>query len=199
MLFKITLVPNCYSSRLLSHTFSLVTMVPIGVYYAVALAALLAVMLLYLGWRIFLNCYFAYVRPWWLVHVVYPSFQPHHLNIKIILKPRVMGPIIYFAGTAIFNLIGVNTISEAGIRAARLSIFTLLLLFWAGDHEFGARLLGIASGTYQYIHRISAIMAVLQGAIHVAIKSQEIQFSYSDTVQIYGLIVSLFVSDNGGD
>ncbi|PWY96035.1 FAD-binding domain protein [Aspergillus sclerotioniger CBS 115572] len=151
-------------------------------------------MLLYLSWRIFLNCYFTYIRPWWLVHVAYSSLRPTFWDIKIILKPQFLGPIAYFAGTAVFNIIGVNSISEAGIRAARLSIFTLLLLFWAGDHEYGARLLGVSLGTYQYIHRISAIMAVLQGTIHVVIKGQEMHFSASNTVQFYGLMVrSMFL------
>ncbi|KAE8371411.1 FAD-binding domain protein [Aspergillus bertholletiae] len=134
-------------------------------------------------------------RPWWLANLAYLRPRLHFLGIKIILKPQFLIPILYTACTIVFNLVGVHSVTQAGVRAAHISLITLFLLFWASDHEFGARLLGVTLGTYQSIHRISAFMAGIQAVVHVIITTQNIKFSVSDASQFYGLMTGcMFLS-----
>ncbi|KAK9604800.1 hypothetical protein V6Z93_002751 [Aspergillus fumigatus] len=106
----------------------------------------------------------------------------------MVLRYRLAFPIAYFAGTAVCNSVGVHSISEAGVRAAQISMITLLLLCWTGDHEIGAFILGIELATYHFIHRIAAFVAVIEAAIHVVIAAQQTHFSASDSSQFYGLL-----------
>lgn len=79
--------------------------------------------------------------------------------------------------------------SEAGTRAARLSLVNLISMFLSGGYEFGSRVLGVSLSTYGAIHRTVGIMAVVQAAIHVAIMAQTMSILATDNRQFYGLLV----------
>ncbi|KAE8397426.1 hypothetical protein BDV37DRAFT_276930 [Aspergillus pseudonomiae] len=75
----------------------------------------------------------------------------------------------YLVGTGVCNLIGVQSLREAGSRAALLSLINLIPLFISGGYEFGARILSISLETYGAFHRTAAFVTVLEAAIHIVI------------------------------
>ena len=115
-----------------------------------------------------------YCRPFLLTNLVYPashsgfwSWLPSPLHLVLM--------VLYSVGTGVCNLIGVQSVSEAGSRAARLSLANLVPMFLSGGFEFGSRLLGVSLETYGAIYRAVGVMAVVQAAIHVAITIQTAQ------------------------
>lgn len=168
----------------------------IVVYYAAAIAAIAAIFIFKRVFHAVSNLFFFHIRPWCLVNLEYAHASLQLFGIKMVLRYRLAFPIAYFAGTAVCNSVGVHSISEAGVRAAQISMITLLLLCWTGDHEIGAFILGIELATYHFIHRIAAFVAVIEAAIHVVIAAQQTHFSASDSSQFYGLLVRSVLSDH---
>ncbi|KAH3511103.1 hypothetical protein KXV55_002475 [Aspergillus fumigatus] len=166
--------------------------------FSTSLTAIAAIAALFIFKRAFhavSNFFFFHVRPWCLVNLEYAHTSLRLFGIKLALHYRLVFPFAYFAGTAVCNTVGVHSISEAGVRAAQISMITLLLLCWTLDHEIGAFILGIELATYQFIHRIAAFVAVVEAAIHVIIAAQQTRFSASDSSQFYGLLAGcMFLS-----
>lgn len=167
----------------------------IVVYYAAAIAAIAALSIFKRAFHAVSNFFFIHVRPWCLVNLEYAHTSLRLFGIKLALHYRLVFPFAYFVGTAVCNTVGVHSISEAGVRAAQISMITLLLLCWTLDHEIGAFILGIELATYRFIHRIAAFVAVVEAAIHVVIAAQQTRFSASDSSQFYGLLVGSILSD----
>ncbi|KAA8649652.1 uncharacterized protein ATNIH1004_002323 [Aspergillus tanneri] len=95
----------------------------------------------------------------------------------------------YLVGNGACNFIGVQSLSEAGSRAARLSLINLIPMFISGGYEFGARLLGVSLQTYGAFHRMVGLVAVIEATIHVLIIAQTRSISTSNTMQVYGVLV----------
>ncbi|KAB8265960.1 hypothetical protein BDV32DRAFT_134070 [Aspergillus pseudonomiae] len=101
----------------------------------------------------------------------------------------------YLVGTGVCNFVGVQSLPEAGSRAARLSLINLMSLFFSGGNEFGARLLGVSLGTYGAFHRTVGFVTVIQATIHVVIIANTRSISASDNLQFYGILAaSMFLS-----
>ncbi|KNG84829.1 hypothetical protein ANOM_009840 [Aspergillus nomiae NRRL 13137] len=94
----------------------------------------------------------------------------------------------YLVGTGVCNFVGVQSLPEAGSRAARLSLINLMSLFFSGGNEFGARLLGVSLGTYGAFHRTVGFVTVIQATIHVVIIAKTRSISASDNLQFYGIL-----------
>lgn len=129
-----------------------------------------------------------YCRPFLLTNLVYPA---SHSGFWSWLPPplHLVLMVLYSVGTGVCNLIGVQSVSEAGSRAARLSLANLVPMFLSGGFEFGSRLLGVSLETYGAIHRAVGVMAVVQAGIHVAITIQTTPIPAADSRQFYGLLV----------
>ena len=95
----------------------------------------------------------------------------------------------YLVGTGVCNFVGVQSLPEAGSRAARLSLINLMSLFFSGGNEFSARLLGVSLGTYGAFHRTVGFVTVIQATIHVVIIAKTRSISASDNLQFYGILV----------
>jgi hypothetical protein len=168
----------------------------IVVYYAAAIAAIATIFIFKRVFHAVSYFFFFNLRPWCLVNLEYARASLRLFGVKMVLQYRLVFPFAYFAGTAVCNTVGVHSVSEAGVRAAQISMITLLLLCWSGDHEIGAFILGIELATYHFIHRIAAFVAVIEAAIHVAIAAQQTHFSASDASQFYGLLVGSVLSNH---
>ena len=97
---------------------------------------------------------------------------------------------LYLLGTGTCNFVGVHTAQQEGTRAAQISLINLLPLFFSGGRELGAQMTGLSLQTYEAIHRTIGFMSVLQATIHIIIVIPSRQFSSSDNLQFYGLVVS---------
>lgn len=96
----------------------------------------------------------------------------------------------YFAGTAVANILGVHTASEASSRAATLALVNMIPLYMSG-HEFGARLLGLSLRAYCSLHRTMGLMAFLQVLVHVILTLRYMNDSMDKDAYLYGLLVRL--------
>lgn len=130
----------------------------------------------------------AHFRPFLLANLVYPishtgfwGLLPSPLHLILM--------VLYSVGTGVCNFAGVQSMSEAGTRAARLSLVNLIPMFLSGGYEFGSRVLGVSLSTYGAVHRTVGIMAVVQAAIHVAIMARTMSILAIDNRQFYGLLV----------
>jgi hypothetical protein len=95
----------------------------------------------------------------------------------------------YLVGTGVCNFVGIQSLPEAGSRAARLSLINLISLFISGGYEFGARLLGVSLGVYGAFHRTVGFVTVMQATIHVVITAKTRSISASDNLHFYGILV----------
>lgn len=97
--------------------------------------------------------------------------------------------IIYLIWTGICNIWRVQSIHQAGSRAAYLALINLIPMFLSGGYEFGASLLGVTLETYGVMHRTIGFTAVIQASIHVVITAKTRQIITSDNTQFYGIVV----------
>jgi hypothetical protein len=125
--------------------------------------ALACLLLTQLARKVF-DIYQQYLRPFFITKLTYPRYIP---LLSWTYPLRVLILIIYLAATACFNLIGVESISAAATRAAKLSLINLFPLFIC-SHEFACYLLGLPLSTYRVIHRATGIVAFVEALVHIA-------------------------------
>ncbi|KAL4999221.1 hypothetical protein BDV10DRAFT_193875 [Aspergillus recurvatus] len=89
----------------------------------------------------------------------------------------------------------VQSLSDAGIRAAHLSLSNLILMYLSGGYKLGAYLLGVSRETYSTIHRTIGVMAVLQAIIHVVIAVRTHKISTSNSLHVYGILHTHALTD----
>ncbi|KAL4745860.1 ferric reductase family protein [Aspergillus foveolatus] len=98
--------------------------------------------------------------------------------------------IFYVIGTLVCNVVGIQSLSDAGVRAAHLSLSSLVPMYLSGGYKFGAYLLGVSLRTYSAIHRTIGAMAVLQAIIHVVIAAITHKISTSNSSHVYGILTA---------
>ncbi|KAL4938742.1 hypothetical protein BDV06DRAFT_214871 [Aspergillus oleicola] len=106
-----------------------------------------------------------------------------------------MGCCLFSAQACTFGSSFAKSLSDAGVRAAHLSLINLIPMYISGGYEFGAYLLGVSLETYGAIHRADGAMAVMQGIIHILIIARTYKISTSNSSHVYGILVaSIFLS-----
>lgn len=124
-----------------------------------------------------------------LKHLVYPILIRHLRCSEPVSRYHFLLQFVYFVGTAVCNVVGVQNAAQASSCAAALSLINLVPLFLAGHQSFGAHLLGLSIETYRRMHRSIGFMVFLQGLIHVVVIVRSKGISVQDTPQLFGLLV----------
>lgn len=162
--------------------------------YTITVAMILILLMLYrmaASFRyLLLSCPFisSHVRPFLLNHVIYARSYGRFLGLRSVSRLHLLLAFLYITGTAVCNVIFVESLLQASTRAARLCLVNLIPTFLA-NHEFGARLFGINLQTYGFIHRSFAIISFLEGIVHLVIMLCTKAISLSDDSQFYGVLV----------
>ncbi|KAL4740380.1 hypothetical protein BDV11DRAFT_214392 [Aspergillus similis] len=164
--------------------------------YLLALAAAATILILYrlicavsLWTTLPISCFGnRSIRHILLSYFVYPRVPVRILAIDTLSPLRIILLVLFFAGTAVCNIIFINSPLEASRRAAQISLALLVPLFLSGSREFPARLLGISLETYGLIHRVIGLMSVVEATAHVAIISPHVKFDASNPTHFNGLL-----------
>ena len=124
-------------------------------------------------------------------YLVYPILFPRTVLSQPFSRWQAFLMIVYWSGTAVCNLIGVDNAAQAGNRAGALAVLHLIPLLCTNRPAFAADLLGISSQTYMRLHASFGIMALLQTLIHTIISISHNAWNVKEGVQLYGLMVRL--------
>jgi hypothetical protein len=139
-----------------------------------------------------------------------PYFQTllalaHRLTLRYLVFPqllrrnRFVGPwspadvllqICYVTANAFCLSFRAESFGEAGVRAARLSLISMVPAF-AGPHlSFLADVLGVSLRAFQRIHRSAGVVSVLLLAFHVTtVVAAKTPFPLQDTKNMWALVV----------
>jgi hypothetical protein len=167
--------------------------------YTLTLASVIVFLLLYSLLRCisrWTTARHAWLGSWSVYHVflrylVYPRIGWRALGLDALSPLQMVFFLLYFFGTGVCNIVGADTLPERGTRAAYLSLVNMFPLYFSGDREFGARLLGTSLRTYSLIHRMTGCMVVLQAAIHIAMVCQAVHVTLAEETNFYGFLASL--------
>ena len=122
---------------------------------------------------------------------------------NLVSRHRLLGPwrnidvttqLIYIAINAFCFSFRLASTPQAGLRAARLSLINMILLFLGPHFSFLADYLGVTLRTYKYMHRSSGIMSSAFIVLHTLISiANKAPFPLDDQENLYAVIVS-FIS-----
>lgn len=99
--------------------------------------------------------------------------------------------LIYWTDTAICNVVGVRTISQADSRAEVLFTINLISLFFADRLSFAADLFGLSLQTYIQVHDSIECMTIIQRLIHILIFITRNALHFKDSMQFYDFLISM--------
>jgi len=125
----------------------------------------------------FLYCASAYISRWIQDRTVFYIFK-YLIYPNIIRRSRLSSPFsrwhalllfIYRSGTVACNIVGVNTINQAGSRAGSLTTLHLIPLLFTNRLSFAADSLGLSLHNYLSLHTLVGLMALVQSLIHTVI------------------------------
>ena len=159
--------------------------------YAIAAGGVLVVLLMY--------CASSFISRWIQDRTLFYVFK-YLVYPVLIRRKRFLAPLtrwyvlwitIYWGVTAVCNLVGVNTIAQAGTRAGSLSVLHLVPLLFTGRLSFAANLLGLSWQSYMTFHSTIGLMAFVQGLIHTLIFVTHHVFRIKDEQQFYGFLVRI--------
>jgi hypothetical protein len=161
-----------------------------SIIYAVIVSSLLFM----LGLRQFVAIRFLHSRR--LLTFVCTHLYPHLYRRRRFLQPvSRLGAILqlfYWAGTIIFNFIGVPSLAAGGSRAGSIAMFNFIPLCMADRLGFTADRLDLPLRTMMHIHQSAGVMAILQAVAHVILKYLSGEFKLHDSMtnmNFYGLMV----------
>jgi len=116
----------------------------------------------------FLYCASAYISRW-IQDRIYPNFvRPSRLSSPL-SRWHALLLFIYWSGTVACNIVGVNTINQAGSRAGSLATLHLIPLLFTNRLSFAADSLGLSLHTYLNLYTSVGLMALVQSLIHTVI------------------------------
>ena len=124
-----------------------------------------------------------------LKYLVYPVFLKRRLVYGPTSPWETLLILLYWSGTAACNLVGITSFSDAGLRAAAISLCHLVPLLFSDRLCIGAYILGISPRSIRKLHTSFGVMAVVQGIAHVAIYISRNALHIEQTLHLYGLLV----------
>ena len=98
---------------------------------------------------------------------------------------------IYIAGTILSNIIGVNTLKDASIRAACLSLVNFILLFFSNHLGYAVYIIGVPLQSIVRFYGLIAIVAIIESIFHIATILIIKIFSFKNLKNIYGILISI--------
>ena len=122
-------------------------------------------------------------------HLIYPFLFRRRTFLQPFSRWRILLLVLYWSATTVCNVIGVETLAEAGTRAGVLSTIHIIPLMFSSRLSFAADLLGLSLHTYHALHGSIGFMAFVQGLIHVLIFVFHNTLQFRDSLQFYGFLV----------
>ena len=90
-----------------------------------------------------------------------------------------------------YNIVGVNTINQAGSRAGSLATLYLILLLFTNRLSLAADSLGLSLYTYLSLHISVGLMALIQSLIYTVLFFSHNPINLRENLQLYGFIIHL--------
>ena len=123
-------------------------------------------------------------------HLTYPYLVRRHRLFGPWTRAGVLVQLVYITANLFCLSFRVSKISEAGLRAATLSLINMIPLF-AGPHlSFVADLLGVSLTTYRQIHGTAGVGSFGLLGFHVLEAVSGGSYSLASRRNVFGLVVS---------
>jgi len=103
--------------------------------------------------------------------------------------------LLYFIGTALYNVIGVNSLLEASSRASDVASFNFVVLLFGDRLAFAADILDLSRQTYRRIHQTIGTMTVLQMIVKIVFEYVARGLRLQSLRNKFDLIVSISCLD----
>ncbi len=141
----------------------------------------------------------AYISRWIQDRTVFYIFK-YLIYPNLVRRSRLSSPcsrwhalllFIYWSGTVACNIVGVNTINQAGSRAGSLATLHLIPLLFTNRLSLAADSLGLSLHTYLSLHTSVGLMALVQSLIHTVLFFSHNPINLRENLQLYGFIVHL--------
>ena len=160
----------------------------ISSFYTLAAGSILVIILIIRVISSFITFLFKPSIQFWIFkNLVYPRL---YLFISV---PRYEALLqaIYIAGTISSNIIGVNTLKDASIRAARLSLANFIPLFFSNHLGYAAYIIGVPLRSMVRFHGSIAIIAIIESIFHIVTILITKLFSFKNLKNLYGILVGI--------
>jgi len=157
--------------------------------YALTLAGLLVVASAFRLAATVSQARFPQAVRWALKHFVYPHFYRRTLGMDPPARYQALLQATYCAGTLACNIAGLDSVTDAGLRASRISVANLVPLAIASPLGYAADLVGLTVPAFARLHGCVAVMMAVQASFHVATVVAEHRFKSEDPVHFTGLLV----------
>ena len=145
--------------------------------------------------RIFVRIY-RLVALFVLKHLVYPFFFKRRRFFGPATRWRVILHLAHWAGTALSASIGIESLLQAGSRAATLSVIHLVPLFFGGHLSFAADMLGLSYNTFRLIHGSLGLTACVLASFHiVAVVANDPHIMFQDQIWLWGFVVNILANN----
>src|SRR5437588_11910258 len=100
-------------------------------------------------------------------HLIYPQFIRRHQLLGPWTLAGIFIQLVYMAVNVFCFSFRVSSISNAGLRAANLSLINMIPLFLGLHLSLLADLFGVSLGTFWLVHRSAGILSVALLLFHV--------------------------------
>jgi len=125
-------------------------------------------------------------------HLIYPQFIRRHQLLGPWTLTGIFTQLAYIAVNVFCFSFRVSSISNAGLRAANLSLINMMPLFLGPHLSLLADLLGVSLGTYRLVHRSAGLLSVALLLFHVLTAvGVGTAFPLSEPANLHGLIVCI--------
>jgi len=98
---------------------------------------------------------------------------------------------IYIAKTILSNIIGVNTLKNASIQAARLSLANFIPLFFSNHLGYAAYIIGVPLRSIVRFYSSIAIITVIKSIFYIVTILITQLFSFKNLKNLYGILVNI--------
>lgn len=126
------------------------------------------------------------LKYWLFRRFIYPRL---HLFFPLPYYEIVL-QLIYWSGTIASNIIGVNTLKDASLRAAQLSLVNLIPLVASSSLSLTSYVLGLSARAVVRMHGSMSAITIAEGVFHIvtALITNK-PLSFGNWRLLYGLIV----------
>jgi hypothetical protein len=127
------------------------------------------------------------VKNWLFAHLYPQLIKRGSLNPPVSWA-NIITQVVYWAGTAVFNTVGVTSLEDGSNRAISLTAFNFIPLLISNRIAFAADLLDLSSRTVSQIHKSMGFMTVIQAALHLILESFNEGFDLHQSKELYSFI-----------
>ena len=98
---------------------------------------------------------------------------------------------IYIAGTISSNIIGVNTLKDASIRAARLLLANFILLFFSNHLGYTAYIIRVPLRSIVRFYGLITIIAIIESIFYIVTILIIKLFSFKNLKNLYSILIGI--------